>query len=442
LSSGWMLAVFGLPSLMAFGQVYNAPASFYLGAALLLIPFFIIPTSLAVMIATLFSAILPATRSREIMMIASLVSIVTGILYLEQADTGLRDPTSIQHLLAILHHPQKSWLPSHWLAKALEGLLYSDQAAIWNNGALLACAAVITWLASLLVLVTQYSFAFGRAQGKRSRFRLNSRRAQWLLRQLTPVFGPQARSIMAKEYKLFSRDITQAVQLMMLIAVCIIYLYNFRVLKGVTNIDEHMRAWWQAILAVCNVAMGSLILTAVSTRFVFPAISLEGSSFWILQSAPINIDRILSIKFWVWYLPVMFVATVIFASGACALDLKLPLLMWSVYTAGIVTLSIIGLSIGLGAIFANFDWEYSAQMSTSIGSLVFMLVATIVALINLVPFALVVALTVLLEEYNAISYNQWLWASLGTAILMTFLNAGIMSWALSAGARSLEARAK
>jgi ABC-2 type transport system permease protein len=210
-----------------------------------------------------------------------------------------------------------------------------------------------------------------------------------LLRSIR-FFGPQPHAILIKDSKIFLREITQAVQLLLLVGVYLIYLYNLKIFRGLETLPMQTQMVWRAFIFVVNVAMGAFVTTAVCTRFVFPAVSLEGKSFWILQTSPMSLRKILRYKFWEWFVPIGFISGLVFASGAFAIGAD----WWEVlvnYLAGwIMTFGIVGLGTGLGAQFANFDWEHSSQLAASLGSLVFMLLSILLITVNMIPVGIMV----------------------------------------------------
>lgn len=90
--------------------------------------------------------------------------------------------------------------------------------------------------------------------------------------------------------------------------------------EAVQGLPPDARIWWQGFLVVSNIAMGAFVITAACTRFVFPAVSMEGQSFWMPQSAPIEISDILKAKFWCWLVPIATMSSVIFSIGAMAIN--------------------------------------------------------------------------------------------------------------------------
>ena len=97
--------------------------------------------------------------------------------------------------------------------------------------------------------------------------------------------SPVRRHLLLKDVKIFLRDVSQWSQLLLLLALVLVYLYNFRVL----DLDRipYMSGMVKNVYAFVNLAMAGLVMSTVCARFVFPAVSAEGAAFWIIRTAPV-----------------------------------------------------------------------------------------------------------------------------------------------------------
>jgi hypothetical protein len=97
----------------------------------------------------------------------------------------------------------------------------------------------------------------------------------------------------------------------------------------------------------------------------------------------------------------------------------------------------VGLGIGLGAFFSQFEWEHSTQISTSLGSFIFMMTSMIVLSLNMVPLGCMFGAYLLFPEIQS-GDNQVIFV-LSAGLLVTYLlNRAVCWWALSTGARALQ----
>jgi ABC-2 type transport system permease protein len=260
-----------------------------------------------------------------------------------------------------------------------------------------------------------------------------------MARLLFPLSGSTTRAIVSKEYKVFSRDITHTIQLGMLLGITFVYLYNYRFLTAPEKMSEEVLTIWHIFLLISNVALGSLVVTSICSRFVYPSVSMEGTAFWLLQSAPVTLREVLTAKYKSWLVPISIIGGVIFISGAMALNADGPLVVASCVTGIILCHGLVGLGIGLGALFSQFEWEHSTQLAMSLGSFLFMLTSMIFVGINLVPIGLMFGTYILFPENTAHPYFPTLVLTGG--LLGTYLLNRIATWwALAAGARALEPR--
>ena len=109
--------------------------------------------------------------------------------------------------------------------------------------------------------------------------------------------------LLIKDLKVFLRDVSQWSQLLLLLALMLVYLYNFRVL----DLDRipYMSGFLKNVYAFLNLAMAGFVMSTVTVRFVFPAVSAEGAAFWIIRTAPISLRDFLWSKFWTGLVPVL-----------------------------------------------------------------------------------------------------------------------------------------
>ena len=102
---------------------------------------------------------------------------------------------------------------------------------------------------------------------------------------------------------MFLRDVSQWSQLLLLLALVLVYLYNFRVLD--LERVPYMSGIDQERLCVRQSRDGRLGDGDDRVRFVFPAVSAEGAAFWIIRTAPISLRDFLWSKFWTGLVPVL-----------------------------------------------------------------------------------------------------------------------------------------
>lgn len=385
--SCWMPFIFIFPILFALWQSSSAGFSYFLIATIILIPFFVIPAALAVLAATLMTFLMPAHRARYVSHGLILVAVAAIYLATQSSDLVWSSAAGSKELLRVLRFfeiGQNPWLPSTWSSKALEYSLTSASPA-WQEIRLLYSVMFAALSAAFLSIVAFHpqSYSYARVRSRKSAFAF--RFVAQAFAKAMQSFSFQHRALITKEAKVLARDIGQAVQLLVLCVLALLYLYNIRIFSVLDSMPKSMATWWRTFLFLGNLCMGAFLTTSICTRLVFPSISLEGRALWLLQTAPLSMSSFLRAKFICWFIPISIVSCVFFASGAAAIGGKLDTIVISGILSLIVCYGIVGLAVGLGAVFARFDWEHPSQLSASLGSMLFMIAAISLVFFNMLP---------------------------------------------------------
>jgi ABC-2 type transport system permease protein len=202
------------------------------------------------------------------------------------------------------------------------------------------------------------------------------KRWRFFNRVLSAVLSPLApplRAIVDKDIRSFLRDTAQWSQLFILLAIIVIYLYNFSVLP--LDKSPIPTRQLQTILSFLNLGLAGFVITAVAVRFAFPAISLEGESFWIIKSSPLGLRGLIRCKFWTNCLLLSVLAEVLIICSNWLLGVDRVMMLLSAVTVLLMTFGITSLGIGIGAAFPRFKYENIAQIPTGFGGLVYMMLA-------------------------------------------------------------------
>ena len=114
---------------------------------------------------------------------------------------------------------------------------------------------------------------------------------------------PQKREFLFKDMRLFFRDNTQWSQLILLVVLVAIYIFNIKSLP--IHSGERIPFALVTIISFLNLGLAGFVLSAVAARFIFPAISLEGRQMWLLRSSPLDPRSMLWSKYWMGTVPLL-----------------------------------------------------------------------------------------------------------------------------------------
>ncbi len=237
---------------------------------------------------------------------------------------------------------------------------------------LLASYALFFPLVASWVCGAIYLDGWSKAQESRQ----GRRKLAWfdrLLDRVTRFFPGQTRAIMVKDIKTFLRDTTQWSQLFLLLALIVVYLYNFKVLP--LDRSPMPAGTIRTVVSFANLGLAGFVLSAIAVRFAFPAISLEGKAFWILQCAPVSLRALIWSKFWLIVVPLLFLGAVLVVLSNLLLQVPGWMMALSLITVCLMTFGITAIGVGLGALYPNFNFDNAAEIPTSFGGAVSMIVS-------------------------------------------------------------------
>ena len=426
-SVSWMPCTFLLPALLAFGTAYNAGWEFYVTIVVVFIPYFIIPVAIATIMSTLGMAIIDP-RWIKVIAIGVIGVIIAGASYIAKLiisiTTQSDNNAAILHAVSFFGRSNIWYSPSTWVSSILSEILHP----IGTN---ISLRILILYLLTITLLcVAYFLIELLHLRGiTRSR---NNRLAVHKKRRSVKTFTPSlSQALMGKEWRAIFRDVAQSTQILFRSCLALLYLGNLTSFSGFGQAGDDGR-WWQTLLFSLHACITAFFTTAIGTRVVFSSVSLEGRQWWILQTSPISTKEILYAKFRFWLFPIAIVSGIIFALGAFVIsgriDVTLAHLVLSLFT----TYGLVGLGIGLGAYFADFDWEHPSQLALSIGGFVYMLCSVMLVMLNTIPLWFILKLS------NSSVTVTRLSITLLVVVLIIVLNFMVTRIALSVGEKALK----
>jgi len=380
--SSWMVVVFIVPVLAGVGVGHCAPWSYYGFSVLAVVPFVTIPIAVGTAITFLLVNVFPARRARDILMLMGLLFAGSLVVLLRMIQPEqllhVESLPDITDFFATLQSPVTPLLPSFWAAEAVFASLQGrvdglHLAALWTTAlafVVLVAAASERWH------FTGFSKAQEARKARFTRFELVTRAARLL--PLSPV----RRHLLIKDLKIFLRDVSQWSQLLLLLALVLVYLYNFRVLELDRN--PYMSGMIKNVYAFVNLAMAGLVMATVCARFVFPAVSAEGAAFWIIRTAPVSLRAFLWSKFWTGFIPVFLLTELLTVAANHFLGVEPFLRMVAAAAVLLMSLALVGLATGLGARYPRFNADNPSQVAGSYGGVAFMILAVLFMILLIV----------------------------------------------------------
>ena len=406
--SAWMVVIFTLPVFLAFGIVYDSGLFYYANAIAALGALVVNASAISTIMVMVAVIIIPANRLKSIFIFLGILFFVVVYLVIRLSRPELLvDPEvfdTVMVYISSLETPQSPVLPSTWaydsILAGLTGAIYSG---LFHTALAWSFAATIAFVL-IMVAEAMYFQGFSKTQTASARlFKKDS--AAWRWFDFLP--GP-IKSFTVKEIKTFLRDQTQWSQLFLIAALVIIYVYNFKVLP----IDKSpiKTVYLQNLFSFLNMGLALFVLTAITARFAYPAVSMEREAFWLVKSSPLSLKAFLWIKFFIYYLPLLILTEALIVATNILLSVTPFMMTLSIVTVFFLVPGIVATGIGFGAAFPDFKAENPTQTVTSFGGLVFMIVcAAYIGLVILLEAGPVYHLFMADIRGKTLSAAIWLW---------------------------------
>jgi ABC-2 type transport system permease protein len=376
---------------MAYGRVFSVSWTFYALSFTGFLCLLVISTSVAVFIVQTLVRTFPVRRLRDLFVFVGLLIFVgVYLLFRMIRPEEFLNPegfASVMDYLSIMSESSSPLLPTTWLMEALRPYItgYGFERIPLFLGLLVFGAASAYRLAGHsheAVHFLGYSKAVESKGARLTKSRvvaLSAKVLSWGLDRSTV-------RLVIKEMLLMARDWGRLSQLLLLLALIVVYLYNFSVLPSLETPEATMLL--KNAVAFVNIGLAGFVLSSLGVRFLFPAVSAEGRAFWILKASPVGLRKVLWVKFTFYLVPMLLLGLFLVIATNRLLGLGTAIFSISTVTVTCLTLGITALSIGMGVVYADLKQADPNRAFTSFGGLVTMIYS-----------GLAVAAVVLLEAF-------------------------------------------
>ncbi|MEW6040945.1 MAG: hypothetical protein AB1633_05435, partial [Elusimicrobiota bacterium] len=365
IQSSWMMVVTLIPFLLAYARVRNAGLEFFAAFGLISIPFLFIAASVGVFISLLTLYLFPSSKVRDIILV---VAIVIGsslyVLFRFLEPEKLANPDAFydaMQYIAYLNAPVAEFLPSWWFSECLAAVVSSNTTAFINNTLMILISSTLTFIALFFVSEKIYYTALNNIQAGRTG-------AGWKLQKTTSI------NFLSKDIRVFFRDTRQWSQLMLVAALVLVYLFSLYKVPQSFSGRGYPVKYITNFLAYLNVGAAGFILAALALRFVFPQVSLEARTLWLVLGSPVSLKKFFLNKMVFTGVPMILIAMLIGVSSNLVLGVSSAgVFILTAVTIVIISFGLLCLATGLGAAYPRFDTDNIARIEISYGGLLFTL---------------------------------------------------------------------
>ncbi|MFQ5449639.1 MAG: hypothetical protein ACE5E9_03370 [Nitrospinaceae bacterium] len=369
--SSWMVLLFSIPIFTAYGSYFGVPWEYYLYLALNIVPFMTMPCLLGSLLILALMRYFPTRKAHQVLSFLGLVFLAGLVAYLRFLSPEKffgQEVSDDQIILFVesLKVPDYKFLPSSWMTLGLTGWVLGETSRAFDQSLYLYSTTIV--LTAVLWRVSRRIYFEGwcRIQEVRSAPTDSNgsvKRKPTLIDKLP--LPPAQRALLAKDIKIFTRDPEQWSQIFILIALVFVYIFNIMNLPLNNPVLKN-------VVSVLNIGLVGFVLSALISRFVFSATSVEGKRIWTIYTAPVDMEKFLWSKFWMFFPPLLFIAEFLVIVSNHLLQVDAYVMNVSIIGVFLITVALVGLGLGLGAMYPMFEHENISQIPAGTGGILFM----------------------------------------------------------------------
>lgn len=384
LLSSWAFFFMVIPFVGAYAVHEKLSPWFALWTMLCAIPFVLICAAVGTTIAMVIVRWIPRGKWLWITLATAVVVFVLRFVVSVVHEAKVTEDTQLvlSRLIPGMKLSSHPLWPSWWMAESILSLSRDDM----GRGIFLWCLLASTALMGALLVewvgrITFYPSWYRMLPVSEGRRRASSIRGleRWL-----GFLKADARAVLIKDIRVFLRDPMQWSQALVFFGLLAIYFLNLR------NMRYHLAGeLWRNVIAWLNVISISAIMCSLSARFVYPQMSMEGHSFWILGLSPMPMRRVLRAKFGLSFAALAGVGVVLAAISTTMLNVSLEVRLVSMIVAACVGAAVSALSTGLGSFFLDLRNRNPVAIISGFGGTLNLVIALAFIFAAVLPFGAV-----------------------------------------------------
>lgn len=355
-------------------------------------------------------------RKRQFMRLVAAI-IIIAVVTTWQVTRYMYNPSdefqlNLARLVPGLELATQPLLPGFWIS---EGILSLVRGEFFRGSMffflLLSSAAVVTllveWLGKTTFYETWQKTSFEIQQVKRNDIMFAG--LDSTMRRMTA----DIRAMILKDMRTFFRDPSQWSQVLIFFGLLAFYFANLRTFHYHVFPEN-----WRNTIAFLNVFSVSAVMCSLGSRFIYPQLSLEGHSFWMLGLAPTTMKRILLTKFAVALAGMTAISVALMLLSSSMLNASTMTRFVAVLLAAATSVAVCGLSTGLGAIFMDLNQRNPSAIVSGFGGTLNLVLSLCFMLVSILPYSVAFHWR-LSGKIGSIAFHKYLLLSTAWLIAIT-----------------------
>jgi len=426
-------------ALLGYGVYFHLSWYFYPFALIVIIlPFMFSAGSLGAVILLLILRLASKFGLRKVIIILGVIyaSWIVGFYYISSPIDLVRKVfeyfPNINQYFGFLESPLIKALPNFWVADALYWITQGQFNKALSLIALNLILAAALFSLAMLIAKNWYYKTWITSLELNSDLKIKNTLNVGL-------FGFEKKShlnsvdevIIKREFLLFFREPGQWIHLsvmLFLMGIFIISISGIRIIIAENYYNDYLKTIIYLVVSLFSIFM----VAALSLRFVFPLISLEGETVWKIRSSPLDYKPLLIKRLLVYFTLIFILGQLItfFANFQFPYELSIIGQINSTF----IIISIVSLNFGTGGYFSNYKEKNPIRIASSQGaSLTFLLILLYLVLLIALLFIPVYnyfqsAHSYLIAPLRDLILTSLILFVLSLIIAFVFINLGLKSF--------------
>lgn len=379
LMSSWAFFFVILPFVGAYAFLEQWSWLVTVGTFVYSVPFVFLLAGLGMLVMIPFVRFAPRGRTLGLLGIAALVGIIAWVSGAIDEIRGERtdDLIRLTELVPGMNLARHPLTPNYWISEGILALSigYWSRAAFFFVLLVSSCGVMIQ---CITLLGRRYFYeGIQRELVSNTEMALQASILSRVLRNIVPG-RKSIKAFALKDSLLFMRDPSQWTQFGVFFGILALYFGNIRNL-GYDGLGDV----WSNLIAFLNIFSLSAVMSSLSSRFVYPQMSMEGRGLWVVGLAPTTLSRVMLTKFVLAWGGLTVVGVSLSSYSNAMLSISGTAQMIASVTMPSVAFALAGMSTGFGAIFMETSAKTPTQILSGYGGTL-NLIMTLVMVIVLV----------------------------------------------------------
>lgn len=382
LMSSWAFFFIIIPFIGAYGVYRDWHPAMLPWSVAFSIPFVMIFSALGILCMLLIVRWVPRGRTLALLAVLGLSYLgYRAALYMREVQAAQTDDMMVLvQFVPGLELASFPLMPNGWMANGILSLARGDPGRGVMYLLLLASSVGVLFLFLAGIGTRMYPAILQRQLTGSNAVTLRASPVSRILQAVVPG-RVAARAYGIKDTLIFLRDPSQWSQFVIFFGLLALYFLNLGSL-GYSTLNDT----WSNLIAFLNMFSLSAVMSSLSARFVFPQLSQESRTLWMVGLAPHSLSQLMMIKFRLSAVVLLTVGLGLSSLSNWMLGIGDLSLALSRVLMPSVAVALAGMSTGLGAIFMETGAKTPAQILSGYGGTLNLILSLVtVILLVLVP---------------------------------------------------------